>query len=365
MTNYPIPARINQIPTWVYEKGAANEEVIAQDFISMAYWSTIDKRAEIQALKAIKKLDEWQIILPLNKQSQDVQSKYTELVKKATADIAAKVGANDYTRARAMAESIDLSFEKAGELGDVMEQVQTRIALMLKDMGLLSFLEYDNITEYLLSKRSPWDGEGYPPGNHYEIAFMIDSLIPLLEVNGFPRKMILSIAENFHKTKLAIPYLRKVLSDVIEKANEIRAAYDEATDDEERKYLEEALDEALKLDPRLKKLLETLILELSLSGKQGGLGQKKFQEKMREISNNTQAPDKMLGFVYNTKDGAVMMISVSNVRTLNILQQLTNKFVDWHLGVPQDLAREAVQRLLISTQPDDVKKILEGKDNGK
>jgi hypothetical protein len=86
---------------------------------------------------------------------------------------------------------------------------------------------------------------------------------------------------------------------------------------------------------------------------------------MREISNNTQAPEKMLGFVYNTKDGAVMMISVSNVRTLNLLQQLTNKFVDWHLGVPQDLAREAVQRLLISGQPDEVKKILEEKDNGK
>jgi hypothetical protein len=47
-----------------------------------------------------------------------------------------------------MAESIDLSRE-GDELSDVMEQVQTRIALMLKEMGLLSYLEYDNITEYL------------------------------------------------------------------------------------------------------------------------------------------------------------------------------------------------------------------------
>ena len=53
-------------------------------------------------------------------------------------------------------------------------------------MGLLRYLEYGSIYEYLLSKKTPWDGEGKRPGSHSEIAFMVDTLIPSLEANGFP-----------------------------------------------------------------------------------------------------------------------------------------------------------------------------------
>lgn len=359
MTDYPIPKRLTEIPSWLHERKDITEEKIAQDLTSLTYWAMVDKRANAQALGKVKKLPGWVVTLPLEKQDPELRLQYANFLTEATKEISELIGADLYTRARMMAESADSSFDTASELGEAMERVQTRIAIDLKEQGLLPYLEHSSVAEYLLSKRTPWSGEGERPGSHYEIAFMVDYLIPVLEANGFPRKLVIGIAENFHKARYATPYLRQVLGEIITKTNEIKDARADATTDEERMLFDRALEEAMQLDTRLKELLEALIDEMSKTAKQGGMAANAFREKMSRITRKAPAPDKMLGYVHNMPKGGVMMISVSDVKTLNALQNLTRKLVDWHLGTPEDLARMAGQQLLVDLQPDDLKEILD------
>ena len=176
--------------------------------------------------------------------------------------------------------------------------------------------------------------------------------------------MILGIAENFNKARYAIPHLRVVLSDIITKSNEIKAAMKDATDEEERRNLEIALTEAMKFDTRLHEIMDALLREMTLTAKTGGLSANDFREKMSRITRKTSAPDKMLGYVYNLPTGGVLTISVSDVRTLNALLTLNSRLVDWHQGTPEEMAREASRRLLLANQPDDIREILQGMRDG-
>ena len=106
-------------------------------------------------------------------------------------------------------------------------------------------------------------------------------------------------------------------------------------------------------------MLEILITEMGLTAKQGGLSVRDFRERMRKVARRAETPNKVLGYVYNLRKGGVMMISVDDTPTLNALKAMTGKLVDWHLGSPEDLAREAGRRLLIDTQPEDLKEALD------
>ena len=347
------------IPEWLYRPEARDEERIAQDLISLAYWSGVEERARAQVLSKIKKEPGWSIKMSLEKQSLELQALYSDRLRAATEEITTILGSDIYARARMMAEGADASFDTATDLSEVLEQVQTRIAIDINEMGLLPYLEYSSIAEYLLNKRTPWNGTGDKPGSWYEIEFMVSYLVPTLEANGFPRKLILGVAENFHKARFATGYLKEVLADIIAKTNEIKAAMAEATEEEERLNLDIALQEALRLDPRMKEMLEILITEMGLTAKQGGLSVRDFRERMRKVARRAETPNKVLGYVYNLRKGGVMMISVDDTPTLNALKAMTGKLVDWHLGSPEDLAREAGRRLLIDTQPEDLKEALD------
>ena len=364
MTDYPIPPRPTKIPGWLSGQSKATEEEIAKELVSINYWTLIDERAKIKAFGRVKEFPGWIVTLPLEKQAPELRAQYPKLVKEATEEITELMGSDMYARARAMAEASDTSFDAITRLGENYEQIQTRIALDLNESGLLPYLEHNSIEEFLLSKVNSWDGIGKPPGSYSETVFMITYLIPALEANGFPRKMILGTAENFYKARYAIPYLREILSDIIAKSNEIKVAMKDATDDEERMNLELAMTEVMKFDTRLHDIMEALVDEMSRNTKQGGMNAHKFSEAMKHIAKKTKPADKMLGYVYNLPTGGVLMINATDVKTLNALLNLTRKLVDYHQGSLTDMAREASRRLLLANQPEDIRDLLKGMEDG-
>lgn len=343
-----IPERLTTIPSWWGARDGVDEEQVAKDIVSAVYWRMIDERAKIQALTKTKKLKGWNPKLSLEQQSDEIREHFSDNLSDATEEITELLGRDIYARARALAESSDASYDFATMLGDVTEQVRTRIAMDIKEQGLLTYLEYGGVEEYLLSKRDEWDGVGKRPGSHYEIAFMVNYLIPTLEANGFPRKQLLGVAQNFHKARFASAYLKEQLSDVIAKMNEIRAAMAATEDEDEKALLDQALEEAMQLDPRLRESLDILIDEMSKSAKQGGMSALDFREAMRRTHRQAPEPDKVLGYVYNLKGGGVMMVSCDDKKMLEAIKLVTSKFVDWHLGTPEDLAKETAARLLKS-----------------
>lgn len=343
---YVVPPRLTEIPEWMKTHEGADTEQIARDLISLTYWNVIDKRAEAQALSRVKKIKGWDVKKPLEEQDLLLQGAYEEFLKEGERDFVRLMGKDILARARAMAEGADASFDLATFLEDVMPQVQTLIAVDIKEMGLLPYLEHDSTIDYLLSKRTPWDGEGKKPGIWSEIGFMVDWLLPVMEANGFPRKLVVGVTENYNKARFATPFLREALEEVIAKANAIKAQIALSKDIDEKKRLDEALTQALQLDPKLKKLLETLVVEMSKTAKQGGMGVHAFRDSLRKIARNAPDVVKVTGYIYNLPKGGIMMISPNDIKTLNAIKMLTDKLVDWHLGTPEDLAQEVGKRLI-------------------
>lgn len=337
-TQYTVPLRLEAVPHWMEAPEDSTEAEIAHDIICLAYWHMIDKQAENQALGKAKKLKGWNIKKPLSEQTLDIAEQYSELLSQAQSEIEDMMGKDIYARARAMAEGSDKGFDLAVFLEDAMPSVQTRIALEMKERGLLPYLECSDSTEYLLSKRTPWDGTGKKPGIWYEIDFMIKYLIPTLEANGFPRDLILGIRDNYNKARFATPYLRTILNDVIAKANEAKSQKHENMTDKEIEQYNETLAQSLQLDDTLRKLLETTVVEMSKTAKQGGLGALDFRDKMRKIARNAPKVDKVLGYCYNQQKGGMLMISTDDTKMLNAIKMATDMLVDWHLGTPEDFA---------------------------
>lgn len=250
-----------------------------------------------------------------------------------------------YLIARFYALAAGESFSASAKWEEYSKPVQTHLALFLKENGLLQYLEMDNIIDFLESKRSDWDGTGSRPGNHYEIEFLVETLIPILETNGISRAHILDISINFSKARYAIPTIRRMLDKNIRLQTEIRHQISQCSDPDERKFLEESLKDAHKLEPGLMKSLTLLLDEMSVGADQG-LSRKQFQEKLREIEIGDQAPAKQLGYIYSTREGGVLMISCENLSLLRAIEQMTAQFVDWHNAEPEDLAKEATNILL-------------------
>ena len=94
-------------------------------------------------------------------------------MKEAEEEIVKLMGNDMYARARMMAEGLS-RYDYATNLVKLLEQVQAG-SLLIKELGLLPYLEYGSIYEYLLSKENPLGWRlAKPPGSHSEIAFMID-----------------------------------------------------------------------------------------------------------------------------------------------------------------------------------------------
>jgi len=347
MTANKIPERLTKIPAWLVEGG--KPEAVANDLISLNYWHIIDERARIKALAAAKKWKGWKPRTHPENQVVRLQKLWDKKLIEATNEIMELIGDDTYGVVRSLAEGADKGFDSTIYLPDVLARAQVCIALIIEEKGLLPYLqgEYASTAEYLISKRTAWDGTGTVPGSHSETDFLILYLIPTLAANGFPRELVIGVGDNFHKARYAIPYIRTVLSDIVKKSNEIKTVLEEATDDEERLHLEEALQQAMKMDTRLKDIMEELVDEMVRTTEDGGMTIRDFQQHMKDLAHkNTVKPDKSLGYIYHTPQGGVMMISVADRAHLKALEMACNKLVDWHLGTPKDLAREVGAKLL-------------------
>jgi hypothetical protein len=350
-----IPERVT-CPAWLNTPGSADEEQIRADLIAIHFWTIVDERSKAKALAKVKKEKDWIITQPVEAQTPELQQKYDELLSTAVNDLISKAQDDKYVFSRLEAQAADMAFDKTSDLETGMERAGISTLLYINEHGYLSYLEADNIEQYMLGK--------IPPGSenepiYREKAFMATHLVPIFEANGYSRRLILGIELNFHKARYAIPYLKEVLGDILKKTDEIRSTMVGA-DEEEKIQLDKALTEAMKMDDRLHQMLDLLIQEMSIQKKQGGLSAAEFKNKLKVIRGKRQAEiTKMLGYCYNIGKGGVLMISVDDPVTLGAIKNLTSQLVDWHLGSPEDLARESARRLLLTTQPQDLRKIHE------
>lgn len=331
MSEITIPERIIEVPGWLANPQAADTQQIARDLTTLAFWQLVDNQVAYLTHK------EW----PAERAEADPKG-YQAALKKKERKIVTQMKDDLYVRARFLAQGADKSFDGAGELGDLMEMVQVRIAQQMRDDNLLPYLEMDNVEQYLLSKQTDWDGSGPKSGNHSEIAFMLTYLIPVMSANGLHPDLILASAKNFQKTRYAIPNFRVVLRETTERIDEIRQAMSECDDPEELLQLHAALDEARKIDTRLYSMLEEWFKEIAVTKKDGGTSVDEFKAKMQALRKTGPPPvhGRMLGYKYILPGGTYMAISADHGPSARAIELLTANLVEWHVGDPRDLARE-------------------------
>lgn len=349
--NSIIPSK-PELPSWLYEPVESLDLKIATDLLAINFWAEIERMVTDKALSTIKKDKRWNITKPAFLQDEDLQHDYRELWEDIREQTIALIEEDPYTRARVMAFSSDKAFDQSVSLKESMDQVQIRIALAIEENGLLPYLEHDNIADYLLSKRIPWDGTGIRPPINRDIEWLAEYLIPVLEANGFTREQIIGVTDNFHKAREAVAYLREILEDVVTTTNEIKQSLKD-TEGEERKHLEQALHEAMQLNPALTEILDALVQEIVLNAKNGGLSVRAFREKLKEIRNRRSTKlTPALGYHYNMGNEHILYISVESKRMLNAIMNQTGKLVDWHLAEPRDMVQETARIMGVQNVPD-------------
>lgn len=346
--NFIVPERIERAPDWLLNHDDENDHAklqaeIANDLIAIGFWKMVDIRVRTLAIqRANKEIPKWVRTLPPEKQKPGLQELFAQIEGECEKEVTELMGKDYYARARMLADGADQAFDKATRLMETMEQAQTSIALWIKEKGLLPYMEMSSIGEFLLTKRAKWDGEGSRPGSWYETEFMVDTLIPTLEANGYSRELIVGVAKNFYKARYAIPYLRTVLKEVTERANEIKLAMKDTEDADELALLDKALTEAMQVDTRVNDILEQLIIEINTPAAQGGMSNLEFRKKMGEITHGRKQVIKSHGISYATSVGGVLYIKAESIGAFNAVQRLVENMVDWHQGSPEDMVKDSL-----------------------
>lgn len=331
------------MPEWFYEIDNLSKSEAANKLISGGFWKTVNIIAHDQTLTEMKKLAEWNIDLPPNQQEEGVYLQYLHMVTAHQNQLVSTAKTDEFVRNRLLAQATEKAFVAVDKMIEASEPIQTHLVLFLKENGLFQYLELDGIIEFLRSKKSPQKEGGRVPGNNYEIEFMVEYMIPIMEANGFSREIILDIADNFGKSRLALPYIKDVLSEDLAKQREIRDAMTVCKDPEERIQLEELLQESLKVSPKMRKTLTTLFDEMGKSYDDGGLSRRQFKRKLQDIAATRKTVDKALGYKYLFPRGGIISISCNDQRMLAAIENMLSSLVDMHLGEPEDMIRQVTE----------------------
>lgn len=321
MSNINIPDNKLDIADWFFDVHNTAPSKIAVNLIESSFWKNLEERAKTIAEN---RGEEYQIV-------------YDHLLKTAKSD--------RFVRYKMMAEAADRAFFATTELYEKTEAVQTHVVLFLKENGLFEYLEMESIYEFLETKKSPWSGEGQKPGNHYDIAFMIDYLLPTMEANGIPRDQILNITIHFSKARWALPYIKTQLADNFAKQREIKDQMARTKDPDELVSLEKALKDVHKVNPGLMKSLQALFDEMAVDGTEG-MSRSQFVSHLKKIAKGHQQVDKALGYKYNIGRGGVITIACETIMQLDSIENMLSSLVDMHLGEPEDLLREVAELAL-------------------
>ena len=364
-----LPKRVIDVPIWLRQNGeTVSEEEISDDVIAIGFWHSIEARARVAAVNKCIKLEGWVPTLKPEEQTAELQEAFLEAYEQEEIKWQKLVKKDEYVYNRLLAEGADRACDVLMSLEKKIANVVLGVLIKVKEKGLLTYMdgEHQNLRDYIHQKLPEYDPEDKKPSVYYDMDFIIDYVVPIMQYNGISSALLVESANNVHKARVAVPYLRKVLAEQVEAAQEIKEAREQAEKEgatqEELALFDEAMKERVALDTRLKDILEALMLEMSLTRKHGGMTIKDFQDHIDELvtGKKKKTPDKQYGLVYNTPEGGTLMIACDSVANLNAIKNLVSKLVDWRLGTPEQIAEEATKRLLASYQPDDVrKKVLE------
>lgn len=322
-----LPRRYHDTPEFL-KRPVDNDKLTAEELVAVQFWHQIDLRVQAQTRKAMRKIEGWDEKLPSDQWSNEIREIYLDTYARSEAETIMLLVDDKYTRAKLMAQARDIAADVAVSVGEMTERVQIRLILDIKESGGLSMLEgeYDNIAEYLASKRTPGNKSA---GNYSETAFIVDVLIPVMEAHGISRDVIIGVAVNFGKAKIAIPFMRRLLGDGSRELTEAEM-----------------------------ETLQYLIKSIITDSKEGGPTYEEFKERVERLQSGESVDDvqvekpKIYGLVYNLAQGGIVQISVSNNAMLKTVMNTLNRIVDWHQSDPVELAKKA-QATIMGEDLDD------------
>lgn len=116
-----------------------------------------------------------------------------------------------YSKSRANAEAKMKSMKHTGELkGAVGRSFYIQLYEAQKH-GWYRMMEIEDVNEllsYMLDEATEKDPDG---GARYEIKFLIDTLLPLIERAGVPKELALAIPQNITKARAAVSTVRRII----------------------------------------------------------------------------------------------------------------------------------------------------------
>jgi len=335
-----LPVKPNGGPNWLTTEVEIDPAGVAKGLYQTFYWNAIRKKAIEAALNRIKKDPEYSLKKTFEKQSSAIHHTYEEYVEEEQALLEEKLKKDNNLHRKFSAEAWDQSFDKIDWLTSIAEQTQMVIVEELSDNDLFDEFDVSTPEEYLAMKIDLTSGS-----QRSDFIFIQKHLLPLLRANGFPEELLINVTQNYKKARLAVPYLRQVLDEILQKTAEIQRAMAEAEEDE-KDFLEQALEETMQMDTRMKDILEALMIEITLQKKDGGLSQREFLEKIQKLYRGAPEPEKCDGYSYTMKHGGILTIITENNSQFRTLQRTTAHIVNWMQGDPADLAREVGKRIL-------------------
>jgi hypothetical protein len=338
------------------EQGVSMDALVYTSVIKSAYGGAILARARSRARTRMMSDTDF---IPGKKPDEQPEHLYLDYLHNIADEefrITQLLRSDLEAQARQMAEAHDIAFDRLTTLADVVGQVHLRIAQEFQKKGYLRYTEYSSIAEWLVEKKAP-KVKGVPdPGKNSELNFMVSYLIPIMEANGISFEMQVSIADNFWKSRHAVPYIRQVLESQVHQLKELNRQLELAKDDEaaQAQILQE-MDAVKVLPDKILAPLIDLFVEMGTKKEDGAAySVDDFKQEMMRLSRGIEGGDhsQFCGYIYNMPEGAVIQLHVDNLYDLNRIKKQLGKMVDWHLSDPREMARMAGEALLRSRDED-------------
>jgi len=325
-----IPPRIERIPEWLFQPAQDNDEdQVTQDLLAITFWKNVDtdiaKEIANQKVKLNGGTDPVAIRNRIEGSLQD-----------------------PYVLTRRMATVCNEVYDTETGLQTTIERAKIRLLSFMRQNNLFKHLENADVEEFLLSKVSPDAAESIM----FDIGFMVNWLLPVLEANGIPQDLIVGIKDNYSKARALVPPLRRVLNTVVAKAGAIQEKLKQETDPKQKKILEEQFQEAIIVETGPKEMLEEFIRSLTdidpATGKKFAVlpFQKRIVQIERGIQDEHPIEPAVAQVIILPNGESIIYIKTTSQVQHRLIEMTLGKTVDLHHGTAFELIEEVTKIIL-------------------
>lgn len=263
MVALAIPTKVVAPPEWLFIKGSADDTAITRDMVSISFWRNVELDAKKRMIT--DGLDHQQAIDQITAELQD-----------------------SYVLQRRLAEAADNAYEQEDHVEKHMEQARVQLLAWMRENNLYHTLEFADVEDYLLSKVDPVSGD--ENGINYNVGFMINYLLPVLEANGYSRDTIVGLKANYSKARMLVGPLRRSLARIFTKAEEIRRKANAENDPDKKAELEKEFQTAIMVEDGPRDLLKAFMESLTEINPETGkpYTTRNYQDRLSEIERGIE-----------------------------------------------------------------------------